>query len=50
MGTNRLIAIGDVHGCFHALDAILNSIEPTTDDRIVFLKHAIFLIGSLAIN
>jgi serine/threonine protein phosphatase 1 len=37
MGTNRLIAIGDVHGCFHALDAVLQSIEPTTDDRIVFL-------------
>jgi serine/threonine protein phosphatase 1 len=37
MGTNRLIAIGDVHGCFHALDALLNSIEPTSDDRIVFL-------------
>jgi serine/threonine protein phosphatase 1 len=37
MTTNRLIAIGDVHGCFHALDAVLNSIEPTLGDRIVFL-------------
>src|SRR3954453_13775659 len=37
MSTNRLIAIGDVHGCFHALDAVLNAIEPTRDDRIVFL-------------
>ena len=37
MGKNRLIAIGDVHGCFHALDAVLKSIEPTADDRIVFL-------------
>jgi serine/threonine protein phosphatase 1 len=37
MSTNRLIAIGDVHGCFHALDAVLNAIEPTPDDRIVFL-------------
>ena len=37
MGTSRLIAIGDVHGCVHALDAVLESIEPTSDDRIVFL-------------
>jgi serine/threonine protein phosphatase 1 len=37
MVTSRLIAIGDVHGCFHALDAVLNSIEPTMGDRIVFL-------------
>ena len=37
MGTSRLIAIGDVHGCFHALDAVLKAIEPTSDDRIVFL-------------
>jgi len=37
MGNNRLIAIGDVHGCFHALDAVLQSIEPTPGDRIVFL-------------
>jgi hypothetical protein len=38
MGASRLIAIGDVLGCFHALDAALNSIEPTSDDRIVFLE------------
>lgn len=37
MGTSRLIAIGDVHGCSHALDAVLTSIEPTRDDRFVFL-------------
>jgi serine/threonine protein phosphatase 1 len=37
MSSSRLIAIGDVHGCFHALDAVLNAIEPTRDDRIVFL-------------
>ena len=37
MSPNRLIAIGDVHGCFHALDAVLTEIEPTSDDRIVFL-------------
>jgi serine/threonine protein phosphatase 1 len=37
MGMNRLIAIGDVHGCVHALDAVLQTIEPTTSDQIVFL-------------
>ena len=37
MGSSRLIAIGDVHGCFHALDAVLNAIEPVPGDRIVFL-------------
>ncbi len=37
MGSSRLIAIGDVHGCFHALDVVLHSIAPTRDDRIVFL-------------
>jgi calcineurin-like phosphoesterase family protein len=37
MGTSRLIAIGDVHGCFHALDAVLTAIDPASDDRIVFL-------------
>ena len=37
MDHRRLIAIGDVHGCFHALDAILTAIEPTPADQIVFL-------------
>jgi serine/threonine protein phosphatase 1 len=37
MGTGRLIAIGDVHGCVHALDAVLESFEPMSQDRIVFL-------------
>lgn len=41
MGTGRLIAIGDVHGCFHALDAVLDSIEPTGTDRIVFLGDVV---------
>ncbi len=35
--SNRLIAIGDVHGCVHALDKILDSIEPASSDRLVFL-------------
>jgi len=41
MSTNRLIAIGDVHGCFHAFDMVLNSIEPTTGDQIVFLGDVV---------
>ena len=41
MGTGRLIAIGDVHGCVHALDAVLESLDPASDDRIVFLGDMI---------
>lgn len=33
----RLIAIGDVHGCAHALDTVLGAVEPTRSDRLVFL-------------
>jgi serine/threonine protein phosphatase 1 len=33
----RLIAIGDVHGCVHALDAVLEAILPRRDDTLVFL-------------
>ena len=33
----RLIAIGDVHGCVHALDAILGAIAPCPRDQLVFL-------------
>jgi serine/threonine protein phosphatase 1 len=41
MSTGRLIAIGDVHGCGHALDAVLEAIEPTTRDQFVFLGDMI---------
>jgi serine/threonine protein phosphatase 1 len=41
MGSGRLIAIGDVHGCVHALEAVLTSLEPASDDRIVFLGDMI---------
>jgi serine/threonine protein phosphatase 1 len=34
---DRLIAIGDAHGCIHALDALLAAIEPLPDDTLVFL-------------
>jgi serine/threonine protein phosphatase 1 len=33
----RTIAIGDIHGCLKALDAILGSIDPQPDDMIVTL-------------
>jgi serine/threonine protein phosphatase 1 len=32
-----VIAIGDVHGCVHALEALLDEIVPAPADRIVFL-------------
>jgi serine/threonine protein phosphatase 1 len=37
MSSGRLIAIGDVHGCAHALDAVLDVMAPTADDHLVFL-------------
>jgi serine/threonine protein phosphatase 1 len=41
METGRLIAIGDVHGCVHALDEVLEAIGPAASDRIVFLGDLI---------
>ena len=37
MDSGRLIAIGDVHGCCHALDTVLEALAPTPNDRIIFL-------------
>ncbi len=37
MPNSRLIAIGDIHGCFHALDVLLNTIVPGPSDTLVFL-------------
>ncbi len=34
---SRLIAVGDIHGCSQALDAILESIALTSDDTLVAL-------------
>ena len=43
MGENfaRLIAIGDIHGCIHALDVLLAEIAPTSSDRLIFLGDLI---------
>lgn len=35
--TARTLAIGDVHGCSTALDALLESVAPRDDDTLVFL-------------
>lgn len=32
-----LIAIGDLHGCAKTLDALLDRLAPTADDRLVFV-------------
>lgn len=37
MKESRIIAIGDIHGCIHALDGLLDVIEPQADDRVVIL-------------
>ena len=33
----RLLAVGDIHGCADELQALLDAIAPTHDDKIVFL-------------
>jgi serine/threonine protein phosphatase 1 len=33
----RTIAVGDIHGCSKALDALIEAIRPTPDDEIVML-------------
>ena len=34
---SRILAVGDVHGCAFALDALLRAVQPTPDDLIVAL-------------
>lgn len=34
---NRLLAIGDIHGCYRAFDVLLSLIEFSTDDTLVLL-------------
>ena len=33
----RTIVFGDIHGCARALDALIEAIDPTTDDRLIML-------------
>lgn len=33
----RTLAIGDVHGCYRALSALMEAVRPGVDDRLVFL-------------
>src|SRR5215218_3872950 len=37
MRTPRIIAIGDIHGCSAALDALIDAIRPRPEDTIVTL-------------
>lgn len=39
--SGRTIAIGDIHGCAHAFDALLEQIRPAQEDRIVCLGDVI---------
>ncbi len=39
--SGRHIAIGDIHGCAHALDAILEAIDPAPDDVLICLGDVI---------
>ncbi len=35
--TGRLLAVGDIHGCLDELSVLLDAIQPTSADKIVFL-------------
>ena len=41
MSHNRRIVIGDVHGHYDTLVALLDSISPTTNDEVYFLGDLI---------
>ncbi len=41
MDSGRLIAIGDVHGCVHALEMVLAAMQPGPADRLVFLGDVV---------
>ena len=34
---NRLLAIGDIHGCLDQLNALMDQVVPTVSDQVVFL-------------
>lgn len=35
--SGRLLAIGDIHGCFGKLSALVEQVAPGQDDRVIFL-------------
>lgn len=35
--SKRLLAVGDIHGCLERLEALLEKVEPTENDAVVFL-------------
>ncbi len=37
MTSGRLIAIGDIHGCVHALEAVLEAVKPQPQDHLIIL-------------
>jgi len=39
--TGRTIAIGDIHGCVHALDVVLEAVQPRPEDHIITLGDMI---------
>ena len=45
--SGRQIAVGDVHGCIHALEALLEAISPVPGDQFkVSLQVAIMLAAA----
>lgn len=37
MKLDRLLAIGDIHGCLLSLQALMEQVKPTQDDKVIFL-------------
>ncbi len=37
MKPERLLAIGDIHGCLDQLKALIKQVTPTVDDQVIFL-------------
>ncbi len=35
--TGRLLAVGDIHGCLHQLEQLIEQVQPTMSDQVVFL-------------
>jgi serine/threonine protein phosphatase 1 len=41
MTAGRVFAIGDIHGCVHALETILSAIDPKPEDQLIVLGDVI---------